>query len=110
MTQYSLVGLGLLVSLLLGALAELLATPATTELISLLAEVLLVDDLDESSELGVISRVDLLEGNSGGSLLVDELSKTSLALDNGVWHAHATAESGQPDDDLKELEGEVKKG
>ena len=33
-----------------------------------------------------------------GSLLVDDLTKGGLALDDAVWHLHLAAEGWQPDD------------
>lgn len=71
-----------------------------TGLVELVVEVSL-DSLAETGKLLLVLGLDLSEGNSGGSLLVDEGTEASLALDDGIWDAHLAAESGEPDNQLK---------
>lgn len=47
---------------------------------------------------------DLGDGNSGGGLLVDELTETGLALDDAEGNIHLAAESGEPDDELNRVD------
>jgi hypothetical protein len=74
-------------------------TPVTTVLL-VLVRVTLLDGGDELGELGVVLRADLGQSNDGGSLLVDDCSETSLALDDGVRNTHLAAESGEEDNQL----------
>lgn len=55
---------------------------------------------DEGGELALILRLDLLDGEDGGSLLVDDCAETGLTLDDDVGDTHLAAESGEEDDEL----------
>ena len=77
---------------------ELVATPLPAELVSLLTIVGSIDNTEDGGEFGLISLVDGLEGDGGGGLLVNELTETSLSLDDGVRYAHLTAKSMKPYD------------
>jgi hypothetical protein len=57
-----------------------------------------LDGRDNGSELRLVSILDVSEGNSGSSLLVDESTETSLTLNNAVRDIHLAAESGQVED------------
>jgi hypothetical protein len=83
------------------------ATETTTPLATVLLELLVVvglDGRDNGSELRLVSILDLSEGNSGSSLLVDESSETSLTLDNAVRDIHLAAESGQVEDEFNGID------
>ena len=56
--------------------------------------------LDEGSELALVLRTDLLDGEDGGGLLVDDRAETGLALDDDVGDAHLAAQGGEEDDEL----------
>ena len=56
--------------------------------------------LDEGSELTLVLRADLLDGEDGGGLLVDDRAETGLALDDDVGDTHLAAESGEEDNKL----------
>ena len=56
--------------------------------------------LDEGSELALVLRADLLDGEDGGGLLVDDRAETGLALDDDVGDTHLAAESGEEDNKL----------
>ena len=55
---------------------------------------------DESGEFALVLALHVLEGNNGGSLLVDDRAKTGLALDDNVGNTHLATESRQEDDKL----------
>ena len=55
---------------------------------------------DEGGELALILTADLLDGEDGGSLLVDDRAEAGLALDDDVRDAHLAAERGEEDDEL----------
>lgn len=59
---------------------------------------------DEGSELALILRLDLLDGEDGSSLLVNDCAETGLALDDDVGNAHLAAESGEEDDELDRVD------
>lgn len=81
--------------------AELLASPGLADLGEFIVEALL-NGLDEGSELSAVLSTDIRanEGDSGGGLLADDLSKTGLSLDDGVGDSLLAAESGEPEDEL----------
>ena len=62
--------------------------------------VTLLDSLDQLGELGLVLRSDLGQSNDGGSLLVHKSTESGLALDDGVWDTHLSAESWEEDDQL----------
>jgi hypothetical protein len=73
----------------------------TTPLASVFLEFVVVvglDSGDNGRELRFVSILDLSEGNSSRSLLVDESTKTSLTLNNAVRDIHLAAESRQVQD------------
>ena len=55
---------------------------------------------DEGRELALVLAADVLEGDDGGGLLVDDRAEAGLALDDDVWDAHLAAERGEEDDEL----------
>ena len=55
---------------------------------------------DEGSELALVLAVDVLEGDDGGGLLVDDRAEAGLALDDDVGDTHLAAERGEEDDEL----------
>ena len=71
-----------------------------TGLLELVVEVSL-DGLAEGSKLLLVFRLNIGQSNSSGSLLVNEGTKTSLTLDDGIGDSHLTAESRKPDDQLE---------
>lgn len=74
-------------------------TPLTLALL-VLGGVPLLDGRDELGELGLILGADFSDGEDGSSLLVNDGTETSLALDYGVWDTHLSAESWEEDDEL----------
>ena len=56
--------------------------------------------LDEGGELTLVLRADLLDGEDGGGLLVDNRAETGLALDDDVGDTHLAAEGREEDDKL----------
>jgi len=62
--------------------------------------VTLLDSLDQLGELRLVLRSDLGQSNDGGSLLVHKSTESGLALDDGVWDTHLSAESWEEDDQL----------
>jgi len=74
-------------------------TPLTLALL-VLGSVSLLDGGDELGELGLVFGADFGESEDGSSLLVNDRTETSLALDYGVWDTHLAAESGEEDDKL----------
>ena len=83
-------------------LAQLLASPSLCDLGSAIVVVLLDGSL-ESGELLHIGLVHVDESKASCSLLVNNLTKAGLALNNAVWDTHATAESRQPNNQLNRL-------
>ena len=55
---------------------------------------------DEGGELALVLAVDVLEGDNGGGLLVDDRAETSLALNDDVGDTHLAAEGGEEDNEL----------
>lgn len=55
---------------------------------------------NEGGEFAVILTANFLDGNYGGSLLVDDSAKAGLALHDYVWYAHLAAESRKENDKL----------
>jgi len=90
---------GTLGHLVLGLETHDSTTPGLASRLELLGVVGL-DGGDQGGELSLVLRTDISESQSSGSLLVDNSSKTSLALDDDVWDAQLAAESGQPDNNL----------
>jgi len=74
-------------------------TPLLPEVLVLLGEVS-VDSLDKLAELVLVLVLDVSDGYSGGSLLVNKSTKPGLGLHNAVGDTHLPAESGKPYDDL----------
>jgi len=79
--------------------SELGTSPMLLELVESVVVVLL-DGTTELLELRSVFLIDIHHSDGGGSLLSDEKSESGLALDDGVWHAHLSAEGREPDDDL----------
>ena len=71
-------------------------TPDLGDFFELVVEVGL-DGLDEGSEVLLVFGGNVTEGNSGGGLLVDEGTQTSLTLDNAVRDSHLATEGREPD-------------
>lgn len=55
---------------------------------------------NEGGQLTLVLGADLLEGDDGSGLLVDDRAETGLALDDNVRDTHLTAEGGEEDDEL----------
>ena len=55
---------------------------------------------DEGSEFTLVLRLNVLESDDGGGLLVDDSTETGLALDDDVGDTHLAAESGEEDNKL----------
>ena len=53
---------------------------------------------NEGGELAVVLTTNFLDGNNGGSLLVDDSPKAGLALNDHVWYAHLATESRKEND------------
>jgi hypothetical protein len=83
--------------------AKSLASPVAQSLGETVVEVLLYS-LDQLRQLVLVLVVDLREGNGGGGLLVYNLTKSALALDNGIWNSVLAAERWEPDDDLDRVD------
>jgi hypothetical protein len=81
-TSSSLLGLGLgdHSQAVLGLLRHDTTTPVLADLLRALVEVG-VDSLDKLGESSLVLLVDVGDGNSGGSLVVNDCSETSLALE-----------------------------
>jgi hypothetical protein len=62
-------------------------TPVPPSLLVLVGEVGLGGGNEGSKSLLVLGS-DVLEGDDGGGLLVDDRTETSLVLDDDVWNAH----------------------
>ena len=74
------------------------ASPVSSEglvLVELSAEV-----LGEELKILVVFLADLSEGDAGSGLGVDQLSESSLTLDEGIGDSLLSAESGQEDEEL----------
>lgn len=69
-------------------------TPVTSVLLGL-GQVSLVDGRDQLAQLGLVLGLDLGQSQDGGGLLVNDRSQPGLALNNGIWHAHLTAQGRQ---------------
>jgi len=95
----------------LSTLAELLgrlvatdtSTPYTTLLFILVGEVCLGGG-DEGSQLALVLRLDVLEGNDSGGLLVNDRAETSLALDDDVGNTHLAAKGRKENDKLNGID------
>lgn len=59
---------------------------------------------DERRERGLVGRRDVLDGDRGGRLLVDDCSETGLVLDNDVRDTHLAAEGREEDDELDRVD------
>lgn len=59
-----------------------------------------LDSADQLGELVLVLASDVSEGNNGGSLLVNDGTKSGLVLDDAVRHAHLSAESRDEDNQL----------
>jgi len=92
-------GLGTLAEHLGGLVATDSSTPLAALLLVLVGEVGL-GGRDEGSELALILGADLLDGDDGSGLLVDDGTEAGLALDDDVGDTHLAAESGEVDDEL----------
>ena len=55
---------------------------------------------NEGSELTLVLAADILDGEDGGGLLVDDRAETRLAFDNNVWDTHLAAKRGEEDNEL----------
>lgn len=91
-------------SSLLGLSGNSLGTHDTTSpMSSLLLElgvVSLADCADQLAQLVLVFLLDLSQSNNSGSLLMNNGSESGLALDDGIWHTHLSAESWEVDDEL----------
>lgn len=74
-------------------------TPVSSGVLVLVREVGL-GGLDQGSQCLVVLGSDVLQGNDGGGLLVNDRTETGLVLDDNVRNTHLSAESGQEDDEL----------
>src|ERR1700710_2333382 len=77
---------------------RLWATETSTPLATVFLKLLIVVGLDgrnQASQLRLVSILDLSEGYSSSSLLVDKSTKSGLALDNAVGDIHLAAKSRQ---------------
>ena len=55
---------------------------------------------DEGRKLALVLALDVLEGEDGGGLLVNERTKTSLALHDDIGNTHLAAQGRKEDDEL----------
>lgn len=67
-------------------------TPVSPSILVLVTEVGL-GGLDESGKSLVVLRTNVLEGNNGGGLLVNDCSETGLVLDDNVRDTHLAQDS-----------------
>ena len=59
---------------------------------------------DEGSKLTLILAADVLEGEDGSGLLVDDGAEAGLALDDDVGDTHLAAERGYENDELNRVD------
>lgn len=55
---------------------------------------------NEGGELAIILTTNLLDGNNGCRLLVDDRSEASLSLDDDVWDTHFSTQSRKVNDEF----------
>ena len=55
---------------------------------------------DEGGEFTLVLALDVLKGDDGSSLLVNDRTKTSLALHDDVGNTHLATKGGKEDDEL----------
>lgn len=79
------------------------ATPVLTGLLVLVVEVGL-DGLGQGGQVVFVLWADLRQGNGRGSLLVDQGTEGSLALDDAIRNAHLAAQGGQPHDQFDRID------
>ena len=77
-----------------------------------LGQVSLVDGRDQLAQLRLVLGLDLSQGDDGGGLLVHNRAQAGLALDDGIWHAHLAAQSGEEHNQLDgvDIVGDQDKG
>jgi len=61
-------------------------------------------DRDDLVELRLVLLLDVNQSQSGGGLLVDQVAKTSLALNDDIRNIIFAAESREPDDQLNGID------
>lgn len=91
----------------LGSLSELgdrlgtsdTTTPLSSSLLELVTKVSLGSGNEVGKSLSVLGS-DVLQGNDGGGLLVDDGTESGLVLDDNVRNTHLSAKSGEEDDEL----------
>ena len=86
----------------IGLLSHATTTPLATELIVAIQEVGL-DGIDDLGKIVLGILVHGGESKGSGSLLANNLSKTSLSLDDSIRHLHLSAKSREPDDNLQRI-------
>ena len=59
---------------------------------------------DDGGQLALVFALDILNGQNGGSLLVNHGAETGLALDNDVGNTHLSAEGREVDDKLNRVD------
>lgn len=95
-------------SVLLSLEGGVFVTESTTtkllHLFSVLAVVLFLGQSNQVGEVGAELGIDLGDGEDGSGLLVNNLTQSGLTLNDDVRDTHLNAQSGQPHDDLKELD------
>jgi len=70
--------------------SENTTTPVTAELVVTVVEVGL-DGFQKLGECTAVTRLNIVESNTGAGLSVHESSKTCLSFDDTVWNSHLTA-------------------
>lgn len=89
--------------------AEHTTSPVLADLLVALVEVVL-DSLGQLVQRDAVVTLHGGQGDTGAGLAAHQLSQTSLALDDDVWHAHLAAQSGQVQHQLKHNERSPRKG
>jgi hypothetical protein len=90
-------------ALLLGASIRLGTHDTTTPVplcFLVLLRVTLFDCLNQLRQLSLVFRSNLSERKNGGGLLVDNRAESGLALDDGIWDSHLSAQSWEEDNQL----------
>lgn len=91
--------LALLLSSCIGLSTHNTTTPVSLSLLVLLG-VTLLDSLNQLGKLSLVLRSNLGQSNNGSSLLVNDRTESGLALDDGIWNTHLSAQSWEEDNQL----------